>query len=40
MGMSPSHQDDDAGVCIDGGDTHGQAIGCTKNYPNWLMMLQ
>jgi hypothetical protein len=41
LGMVAAHQDDNGAIC-DGGpaDTHGQSIGCTLNYPNWIRMLQ
>lgn len=38
LGMMASHQDDDAAICGNTGDTHGESLSCTDNYPAWLSL--
>jgi hypothetical protein len=40
LGMIASHQDDDAAVCGNTGDTHGDSLSCVDNYPAWLSLYQ
>jgi hypothetical protein len=38
LGMVTSHQDDDAAICGNTGDTHGESLSCVDNYPAWLSL--
>jgi hypothetical protein len=40
LGMTASHQDDDAATCGDTGDTHPESCRCAQNYPEWQAMLK